>query len=479
MAETECRADGGHGERQRSPGRKAVTLYVLCTVPFIMVLGNSLLIPVLPELQKALDTNLTRVGVLITLFSIPAGLIIPFSGFISDRSGRRAVIAPALALYGTGGLVAGVAAVLAANPWPWIVAGRILQGVGAGGTYQLAMAMASDIYTGPARAWALGLLEAANGLGKVIAPLAGAAAALLAWYAPFFLYGVLALPAAALVWWVAEEPKLDEKPQSLHEYGRTLAQIARQKGVYFLITSMAGFLVLGNLFGTLSLLSDMLERDQGIGVFGRGLLLAIPVLLMASVAYTTGTIMQKQLPRYVGLTIPLGLGLAAAGIVALLLLDHWILRLAAVSLGTGVGTGLTLPSINVLITSTASRAERGIVTGIYGSLRFFGVAAGPPFYGWGADTGRLLLLLAVAGVLGVVALLQLFVVREEELLPAKLTGPAPEVSGQMGSSGGKQLHQNGGQSRSHQWSGGNPSQEGNAHHRADHQADHDDRIGLK
>lgn len=420
MTENGFGVDGEPVEKEARSGRDAATLYTLCAVPFIMVLGNSLLIPVLPELQKALHCNLTRVGMLITLFSIPAGLVIPFSGFISDRTGRRAVMAPALVLYGAGGLVAGLSSVLTANPWSWILAGRIIQGVGAGGTYQLAMAMVGDIYAGPRRAWSLGLLEAANGVGKVVAPLAGAAIAMLAWYAPFFLYGVLAFPVAALVWWVAREPELKGEPQSLRQYGQTLIKIAHEKGISFLVTSIAGFLVLGNLFGSLSFLSDLLERGLGIGVFGRGLLMAIPVLLMASVAYTAGTVMQKQLPHYVRWTIPVGLVLAGAGIAALLLLDNWVWRLVAISLGTGIGTGITLPSINVLVTSSASRAERGVVTGIYGSMRFFGVAAGPPLYGWAADAGRPLLLLVVTGILAAVALLQVFVVHEEVLLPSEL-----------------------------------------------------------
>jgi ACDE family multidrug resistance protein len=115
-----------------------------------------------------------------------------------------------------------------------------------------------------------------------------------------------------------------------------------------------------------------------------------------------------------------GLVLAGAGIAALLLLDNWVWRLVAISLGTGIGTGITLPSINVLVTSSASRAERGVVTGIYGSMRFFGVAAGPPLYGWAADAGRPLLLLVVTGILAAVALLQVFVVHEEVLLPSEL-----------------------------------------------------------
>ena len=46
-----------------------------------MVLGNSMLIPVLPKMKSTLDITQFQVSLVITLFSVPAGLAIPFAGF--------------------------------------------------------------------------------------------------------------------------------------------------------------------------------------------------------------------------------------------------------------------------------------------------------------------------------------------------------------------------------------------------------------
>ena len=54
---------------------------ILCGVPFLMVLGNSMLIPVLPQMKAALSLSQVQVGLVITLFSVPAGVIIPLFGF--------------------------------------------------------------------------------------------------------------------------------------------------------------------------------------------------------------------------------------------------------------------------------------------------------------------------------------------------------------------------------------------------------------
>ena len=47
---------------------KAAVLMTLSAIPFIMVLGNSMLIPVLPTAEKALNVNSFQVSLLITLF---------------------------------------------------------------------------------------------------------------------------------------------------------------------------------------------------------------------------------------------------------------------------------------------------------------------------------------------------------------------------------------------------------------------------
>lgn len=36
----------------------------------------------------------------------------------------------------------------------------------------------------------------------------------------------------------------------------------------------------------------------------------------------------------------------------------------------------------MFITSATSHKERGIITSLYNSVRFFGVALGPPIFGW-------------------------------------------------------------------------------------------------
>ncbi len=128
---------------------QVTVIAALSSVAFIMVLGNSLLIPVLPEIKSALRLTQLKVSMLITLFSVPAGLVIPLAGFLSDRYGRKKVIIPSLILYGLGGILAGLTALFIKHAaFSIILFGRVLQGIGAAGTAPVAMAFCGDLFIG-------------------------------------------------------------------------------------------------------------------------------------------------------------------------------------------------------------------------------------------------------------------------------------------------------------------------------------------
>ncbi|NLZ44933.1 MAG: MFS transporter [Clostridia bacterium] len=395
------------------------TIGILATVPFIMVLGNSMLIPVLPAIRENLRLSLCQTGLLITAFSIPAGLVIPFAGTFSDYWGRKKIMVPALLVYGTGGLLAGLAAILCKEAaYPWLLGARIIQGIGAGGTYQLAMALAGDLIQGKERIQVLGLLEAANGLGKVVSPLAGAAVALLAWYAPFFVYGILAFPVALAVLLVAKEPPGRRRAPSIQAYRQSLQGIFKAKGVNLAVLFLAGMAVLFALFGLLSLVSDLLKKTYHYQVFHRGLVIAVPVLIMAVTAYLWGIILKRTPAKVLKWSLLGGLFLVAAGIFFFPVFPGPFLKITATAL-LGLGTGFVLPALNTLVTSSVPGSERGLITCLYGTVRFFGVAVGPPVFGLPVQPEGLFW--SIAALLLAVLLLTAFLVKPEKVLPAAMT----------------------------------------------------------
>lgn len=358
-----------------------VPFAALATVPFVLVLSNSMIIPVLPNIQQALHKSLLQVGLLITVFSVTAGLVIPLGGYLSDRFGRKKVMVPSLFLFGLGGLGAAVAPLfLGGHAYGLILAGRVVQGIGAGGTFQIAMALAGDIFKSKERSKALGLLEASNGFGKVVSPIIGAATMMLFWFAPFFLYPLIAWAAAILVWRVVEEPQGSTTDRPIGSFARGIGKVFAKKGAALGACFLAGAVALFFLFGILSYYSDVLEKSYHVEGVTRGLIIAIPVAVMALTAFLSGTLLVKHVARLSKLIVVTGLGIVSASFIVMFFVHRAIVPFTATITGMGLGNGLMLPSINTMITSATGSAERGTVTALYGTVRFFGAAFGPPAF---------------------------------------------------------------------------------------------------
>lgn len=297
--------------------KRTLVLAALSGVPFIMVLGNSMLIPVLPAIKGALHLTQFKVSLLITLFSIPAGIVIPLAVFLSDRFGRKKVIAPALILYGLGGIVAGLAAIFFKNmAYLAILGGRILQGIGAASTAPIAMALTGDLFTGKDRGTALGIIEAANGLGKVVSPILGALLGLITWYATFLFFPLVVIPVVLGLWFIVQEPVGNRQAQNVGQYLKSFARVFEKKSAMLLTSFLGGAVALLILFGVLFFLSEHLEtvfRLNGVRKCGA---LAIPVLFMCTTSYFTGRVIKKRLALMKWLVV-VGLALIAGSLTIL------------------------------------------------------------------------------------------------------------------------------------------------------------------
>lgn len=82
--------------------RKKAALVALASIPLIMTLGNSMLLPILPQISKELNINAFQVSMIITVYGLIAILMIPVAGYLSDRYGRKIVILPSLIIAALG-----------------------------------------------------------------------------------------------------------------------------------------------------------------------------------------------------------------------------------------------------------------------------------------------------------------------------------------------------------------------------------------
>lgn len=395
--------------------KKTLPLFgALCSVPFIMVLGNSMLIPILPILQRELGITQFEAGLIITAFSIPTGILIPLAGYLSDQWGRKAIMVPGIILYGLGGGLAGIFPLLIADPYYPILGSRILMGIGAAGTAQLAMAATSDLFTSRERIKALGYIEASNGIGKVSSPIIGSTTALLAYYAPFFIYPLFCLLSVIAVT-IFIPPSKKEEREGLKEYFKGLAEVKKEKGRELALALLTALSSLTALFGILFYFSHIIEevfRWQGLY---RGLALSSPVLALSIVSILGGIYLKDK-----GLKTPIALGMILLAISLFLFsLFKTPIALLPITLILGGGLGLVLPGLNTLFTSAATAKKRGMITSIYASTRFFGTALGPLLFSLVFALPQLVFAIII-GLVVINTLLLWFFLDDERILPESL-----------------------------------------------------------
>ncbi|MFW6238273.1 MAG: MFS transporter, partial [Halanaerobiales bacterium] len=365
------------------------------------------------KIKQALNISQFEVGLLITVFSLSAGISIPLLGYICDKVGRIKVIVPSLILYGAGGAVSGTAALLMDSPFTVILVGRAIQGIGAAGTAPIVMALVGDVFTSGRRSEVLGIIEAANGAGKVASPVLGALIGLISWIALFFFYALLAVPIAAGVWFLGKEGEIQN--QGIIQYLKNIAGIFKNRGAALVSTIISGMLVLFVLFGLLSYFSDLLVSKHNITGIKKGLVIALPIFIMSITSFVNGRHL-KSINKYYKAAISCGITLVGISLVLLSFINNLYYYLGIFSL-LGIGTGLTLPAVNTLIAGSAETEQRGVITSLYGGARFLGVAVGPPSFAALRHLGTPVMYYGGAGICAAVLALAFFFIKEEGMKP--------------------------------------------------------------
>ncbi len=177
-------------------GVAGLGLFVAALDAYVVV---TLLAAMLSDLGLTVE-RLERASPIVTGFLAGYVVAMPLLGAFSDARGRLPAFLLCLLAYATGSAVTASAGLADWLGLPWLVGGRLLQGLGGGGLVPLALALAADLYQGRARVLALGGVAALQEAGSVLGPLYGAliagwAAAVGGWRFVFWLN----LPLAALV----------------------------------------------------------------------------------------------------------------------------------------------------------------------------------------------------------------------------------------------------------------------------------------
>ncbi|BFI98943.1 MFS transporter [Priestia sp. Y58] len=365
--------------------RKKLDLLALASVPLIMTLGNSMLIPVLPVIEKRLQISSLQVSMIITVYSIFAIFLIPIAGYLSDRFGRKKIIIPSLLLAAVGGALTGWASWQMANPFWVILIGRAIQGIGSAGAMPVVMPCVGDMFKDEQEITkGLGLIETANTFGKVLSPILGAFLAAMIWFLPFWFIPILCLISILLVIFLVKVPKNDssseseQKKKSITRFLKDLKKTLKENIGWLMAIFILGAIIMLVLFGVLFYLSTILEERYHIVNTKKGLVMAIPLLALSISSFVAGKKVgnNKIVMKWSAF---FGFLLLTCSFIILFFNTSLFSILLTLVLG-GIGIGAALPSLDALITEGIEKEERGTITSLYSSMRFVGVAAGPPLY---------------------------------------------------------------------------------------------------
>ncbi|MFE6780396.1 MFS transporter [Streptomyces sp. NPDC057702] len=135
----------------------------------MVLLDSTIVGAALPDMRQRLDAGLSDLQWIVDAYVLLVAMLLLVGGVFADRFGRKR-------LFLTGVVVFTLASVLCAiaPTTGWLIAGRVVQGVGAAALSPASMALLANAYPEPReRVRAIGLWAGLSGIGLAAGPLAG------------------------------------------------------------------------------------------------------------------------------------------------------------------------------------------------------------------------------------------------------------------------------------------------------------------
>ena len=346
------------------------------------------LYPLLPLVAADLDLSYAQVGAIKTVYSGASAIFQVPAGLLAERWGEQQLLA-----LGTGWVGLGLAAMAFASGFWALLALGLLAGLGGNIQHPAAASVVSRLFDSGRRGTAIGTLNFAGDLGKVLAPaLAGAVALAVGWRGGFLALAGFGAAFAVLYWLLVPQPDRGSPrawpgPTAEPVPGWGIAQPAA-----FGLLSLVGMLDAAARGTALTFLPFVLANK---GLDAAAVSLIFGVLFAAGAA---GKLLCGPLADRFGSTVTvIGTELVtAAALVGLIVAPPASLLLAIVPLGFVLNGTSSVLYASVADLVHAERRARGY--GLYYTATQLASALAPILYGLLADRVGLGLSLSVLAV---------------------------------------------------------------------------------
>jgi len=345
-------------------------LSVLVFICIINSLGFGIIVPLLYSYGKRFGINHETIGLLTAAFSIAQFFATPVLGSMSDKFGRKPLLA--ISLFGT---CLSFLMFAFAQGVIMLFAARILDGL-TGGNVSVAQAMISDTSTSKDRAKKFGILSSAFGFGFVIGPAVGGLLSKLGPQVPFYFAAVIALIGALCSVFFLKETRIKEKNTGIQEAKRfsfsslftTLKMPVIGTAIFigFLLTMAQFTMIIG--FQTFSV-DNLKLSNTNIGLLYTGFA-ATGIVMQLCVPFFTRIISSKAMILLLS---------TAACFVAMFYTGFTgvVITFSVGMIIYGLFNGIRNPMLNAIIADNNTSNRQGEVMGVNQSYASIGQTFGP------------------------------------------------------------------------------------------------------
>ena len=408
--------DGDQLDREATAERRwRRNVYAVTAACFLGFAGFTLVMPFLPLFIAQL--GVTGVGSIAIWTGVSLGitpgltaLLAPAWGRLGDRYGRKIMVERSMISF----VVLMTAMAFVTRAWH-VLAIRIVQGIFA--VYgSLSVAMAAESAPRDRMPSAIGLVQTAQRLGPAVGPVIGGVLAGLVGLRRAFLVTALLYAIGLAVVWVMYDDHAVARRQEVDADVDMLPGVARPAAAPVTFRSVLAFrnfmLMLGVIFGlqfvdrsfgpVLPLYVEQLGIAHARVPLVAGILFSIMACSGALGHHVCGKLLQRFSTR---LVIVGGTVVAGTGSVLVAANQIWVLCVAAVCLGLGIGAAMTA-SYTAAGSVIPARAH-GTGFGVLTSASLIGMASSPLIAGFlGGTSIRAVFLLNVVVMMVVAAMVQ-------------------------------------------------------------------------
>jgi len=307
-------------------------------ITFIGPLAIHLFFPAIPAVKAAfgLSDAMAQFTFSVAVFGMAFATLV--YGSLADRYGRRPVL-----LSGLGFFLAGTVMSAAAATAPLLVAGRLVQAVGAGCGVTLVRTIARDAYGSERLVQAIAYLTMFYALGPMISPVVGGVLVdMLGWRSVFAFALLIGAVITASAYWVIYETRPIGEARGRNNVAQSYARLLAQPRFTALVLqtgfSTGTFMILGSAASTL--MKELLGRPATeFGVY----------FVLLPIGFISGTLISSRLGNRASTEAMVLIGsllcLTAVAIQSVLLLSGHVTPLAFFLPGLFVtmAQGIALP----------------------------------------------------------------------------------------------------------------------------------------